>query len=1153
MQIFRHFRAILLLIAAAGLTAYSQSITGTVTGTVTDSSGGAIAGASVTLRSETTGESRSMKSNETGDFVFNGVVPGTFRLRVEQDGFKSVERPGLVLTATQRLAIGNLALPVGAVTDRVTVEGTGAVVQTASSGNSAELSGKQLNLLVTRGRDVISLLRVLPGVAGGTDENALGGTFGTNTPNISGQRIAMNTMSADGQSGNDADGVGGFNGMTSLDAIAEVKVLLNTYQAEYGRNAGASINLVTKSGSRDFHGSAYWFVRNEAFNANDFFNNRNSQARPLYRYNTLGGTIGGPVYIPGKFNKNRDKLFFFYSREDWRIREPRAVRRVTMPTALERQGNYSQTLDVSGRLIPITDPTNGLPFSGNIVPANRINKNGQAILNLFPMPNFLDRGLSGGNYNYQFQEITEHPKKLNTLKGDYNLTQNDRISARYTSWWADRRGYEGLAAFNSNWDQLRHHYLFKTDQIQTSYTKVLRPNIINEAQFGYRKLGEIGDATSANAFDKVTRSKVGLASLGQLYPDINTLSIIPQASFGGVPSAANISYDGRLPIDAQDWRWNYNNNLSWIKGAHSFKFGLSGEYQMNSEGPRSNFGGNFAFDRNVNNPLDSNYAYSNALLGNYSSYTESSARTTGLARQALFEWFAQDSWKATRRLTIDYGVRFTWFTPWRVTDGKAAALALERYDRAKAPRFVQPVLRNGVRVGQNPVTGAILPAVTIGSFVAGTGDPANGMVVQGTGQLPDGFANRGWEMGPRVGFAYDVFGNGKTAIRGGFGVSKQAVPSAGSYLWTTRTNPPVQFNPQIFYGNLDTLTQSAGILFPSSVSALERDPKAATVMSYSVAVQHDLGWKTVLDVSYVGNRSQHLQQTRELNTIPYGARFAAENQDPSAPGRPLPDNFIRPYPGFGGLTYIENSGYGNYNGLQTSLNRRLSSKLQFGVAYTWSKAMDLTSGDNGVLPRYRPYRIWNYGKSSYDQTHVMVLNYLWDLPKASARWNNAAAKMALDNWQISGIISMASGTPRDVSYSTVDGADITGGGDGARINVTGSALLAKGSQAFDRFFNPSVFSRPARGDFGNAPKDIFRGPGINNWDISLFKKFPFKNESRYVQFRWEFYNSFNHTQFSNVDNGARFDVQGNQVNGQFGRFTSSRSPRVMQGALNFTF
>ena len=232
------------------LATWSQTITGTVTGTVTDSGGGGIASAIATLRSRSTNEVRTVKTNESGDFVFNAVLPGTYNLTVEQTGFKTLERTGLVLTATQRLAVGTLQMAIGAVSERITVEAIGATVQTTSSGNSAELSGKQLNQLMTRGRDVISLLRVLPGVGTGNDENALGGTFGTGTPNIGGQRNGMNTMSSDGQSGNDADGVGGFNGMTSLDAIAEVKVLLNSYQAEYGRNGGASINLVTKSGTK---------------------------------------------------------------------------------------------------------------------------------------------------------------------------------------------------------------------------------------------------------------------------------------------------------------------------------------------------------------------------------------------------------------------------------------------------------------------------------------------------------------------------------------------------------------------------------------------------------------------------------------------------------------------------------------------------------------------------------------------------------------------------------------------------------------------------------------------------------------------------------------------------------------------------------------
>lgn len=249
-----------------------------------------------------------------------------------------------------------------------------------------------------------------------------------------------------------------------MDAIAEVKVLLNNYQAEYGRNAGAFVNIVSKSGTREFHGSGYWFKRHEQFNANDFFNNKRNAAKPLYRYDTFGATLGGPVYIPKVFNASRSKLFFFYSREDWRIREPRNPRTVTVPTALERQGDFSQSR-INNQPVLVRDPQSGLPctaanrsgcFPGQRIPADRLDASGAAILNLFPPPNFFDTATSGGNYNYVFQEITEHPKRQNMLKLDYTPTDRDRIAFRGRTWWADRRGYEGLAAFNSNWDQLQH-------------------------------------------------------------------------------------------------------------------------------------------------------------------------------------------------------------------------------------------------------------------------------------------------------------------------------------------------------------------------------------------------------------------------------------------------------------------------------------------------------------------------------------------------------------------------------------------------------------------------------------------------------------------------------------------------------------------------
>jgi hypothetical protein len=324
------------------------------------------------------------------------------------------------------------------------------------------------------------------------------------------------------------------------------------------------------------------------------------------------------------------------------------------------------------------------------------------------------------------------------------------------------------------------------------------------------------------------------------------------------------------------------------------------------------------------------------------------------------------------------------------------------------------------------------------------------------------------------------------------------------------------------------------------------------VYNYSCGIQQNIGFDTVLGVAYVGNVARHLMQTRNLNTLPYGARLRPENADPTAPTRPLADPFLVPFRGFQAINAVEFSGISNYNSLQVTANRRLRSGLQFGAAYTWSKAMTLTDDANN-LPMYRSAREFLYGKAGYDQTHILVLNYVWDVPKASRTWNNAVVKAVLDNWQLAGFTTFASGTPSGISYSTTDNADITGGGDGSRINVTGKAQLPHGERDFYRWFDTSVFARPAQGDWGNAPKDVIRLPGTNNWDVSLFKNIPLGAESRILQFRSEFYNVFNYAQFSGVDTAARFDTAGRQVNSRFGQIVSAREARVIQFALSLRF
>lgn len=1133
--------ALAVLFAAQAL---SQTVTGTITGAVTDPSGQFIPGATLSLTNERTGETRTATTNETGAFTLPAIPPGAYSVRVEATGFKAFQRTGMALSANERLSLGEIQLSLGALTETVTVVAQGSAVQTTNAAQSAMLTPDQMTSMMTRGRDVVSLLRLLPGVTYGTDPVALGGSYGTDTPAIGGAPNRTNNMTLDGLLSNDIGTPNVFSAPLSMDAIGEVKALLNNYQAEYAGNGGAVINIVTKSGSREFHGGGYWYKRHEMFNANTFFNNLNNVPKAKYRYNTAGFTIGGPLYIPGKFNRNRNWLFGFFSLEDWKIKDPRGLQQVTTPTALERAGDFSQTLDVSGRLVPITDPLTRQPFAGNRIPASRINKNGLALLNILPLPNFLDRNVSKGNYNYLFQESINHPKRTHLFKVDFVPSQNDRFTVRGSKWFADMMGYN-VAGGASAWGLFKQCYCFTEDGLTLSYTRVFSPTIVNEFTGGGRHNRELWFAL--DPLDKVLRTKTGFLA-GQWRPEINAQGIIPRVSFGGVPSSADISYDDRFLTGGADTTFTFNDNLTIVRNSHTLKAGIAISRIRNYEGEQSIFSGTFAFGRDTNNPLDSNWAYSNALLGNFSNYREATSRYGANMRQGFVEWFAQDSWKVTRKLTLEYGLRLSWYNNMYARYNEQQALfALDRYDAKKAPVFYRPAFDpSRRRMGQNPLTGEFVPAVMIGAFVPGSGDPAPGGVLSGDKTYPRGWVNQQpVELGPRLGIAYDPFGHGKTAIRAGAAILYNLRVSR----WSASTkNPPAVFTPITYYGNLDTFLQSAGVLFPSGTNSFHKDNKTPAIYNLTFGVQQDIGFATLLDVSYVGTLARRLHQTKNLNTLPYGARFLPENADPTNPARPLPDDFLRPLPGYAGITYAENAYSSNYHSLWTSLNRRFTRGFQFGVAYTYSKLMDYSG-----IPMYRPLRVWSYGKSGSDQTHSMVINYMWDLPKASKLLPNPLIRYALDNWQISGITALVSGQPMGVGFGTTDGADLNGGGDGTRIVVTGKAPLPRGQRSFDRWFDTSVFARPARGDAGNAPKDVIRGPGHNNWDLSLVKNMPVGSEQRHFQFRWEMYNAFNHTQFSGCDNTARFDPQGNQVNARFGQITSARSARVMQASLRFTF
>ena len=1163
----RAIHVAILTLAVVPPDALAQSVSASVAGTVVDQTRQVIPGANVTLVSELTGDARATATNEAGAFVFSAVRPGTYTVRVELAGFATFERKNTVVPANERLSVGAIQLNVGSLSETVTLVASGTPVQTLSSERSALITSNQIQNVADRGRDVVSLLRVLPGVAYQTPSEAPGGNFGTTTPNINGNRATWNTMTVDGVVGNDLGSPQVFSSSINFDAIGEVQVELNNYRAEYGRNGGPVVNIVTKSGTSQFKGSTYWYKRHERLNANDFFNNRNGVAKPIYRFDTVGGTIGGPVVLP-KMSAGRDKLFFFYSFDGLKSLNPRPLQQVTVPSALERAGDFSQSLDTSGRLITVRDPVTGQLFPGNVIPQSRINVNGLALLKVFPLPNALDRTLTRGNYNYNFQESLDVPKRQNVVRLDYHPSSKDSFYGRVSTWYGDNQGYN-VAAGGSAWGLVKLHYLFTDDSGLFNYTRVVSNTIVNEASVSIRHSTENGPPLSDADLAGITKAQTGFR-LGQLFPSINPLGIIPQARFTGVTGAAAITYDGRTPLTGDDKLYTFNDTLTFVKGKHTYKAGMYVEHVRNEEGPTATFAGSFDFSQSdASNPLNSGYAYANALVGNFTSYTESTTRPGGAGTANIMEWFAQDTWRTTQKLTFDAGLRLAWYSHYRHETGGAAAFSLERYDRATAPRLYVPALDNNVRVGRDPVSGVTVPAVLIGAQVPGTGDLNNGLVLATDTTYPAGFKDQPPPLPePRVGFAYDVNGDGKTAVRGSVGIFHNTRMS-GNVNWQATRNPPLQFNPQIFYGSMDTLLQSTGYNFPSDVQGFEKETRTPTLYSYSAGVQRDIGWGTVVDAAYVGSRGHHMLQTRNLNIVPFGARFLPQNQDPTRVNTALADNFFRPYPGFANLWFFENSGKTDYNALQVQANRRFAKGLQFGVAYTLSRSRDYSSnnetgtGANMQIATYQDPATWNYGLSTYDQTHVAVINYTWDLPKVSSHWNNTITRGLLDNWQISGLTSFASGVPVNVTWTAADNADITGGGDVARATnvaagnlvplLVGDAILPKGQRTLNQWFNTAAFARPPRGNPGNSPKDVIRGPGVSNLDITLFKNIPFGGSARRLQLRWEIYNVFNATQFATVDATARFDAAGNQVNTRFGQVITTRTPRVMQVALRFVF
>lgn len=1156
--------ALLLPSAAAG-----QAATGTISGTVADPQGSVIPGATVTIISESTSDTRVVVTDARGDFQVTNLQPGPYTARVELASFRTYERKNIVLSAAERLFIGTLTLEVGNLGETVTVEATGTHVNTAETQHSGVLTATQIEQTQVLGRDVTSLMRLLPGVRYENTVDSLGMSFGTSVPNVGGGRRDWSNVLVDGVIANEVGNSGLMAQQINLDAVAEVRILLNSYRAEYGRTGGGQVQIVSKSGTSTYRGNLYYYGRHENLNATNFFVNRAGAQKPRYRFNTYGANLGGPV--PGLNRTESKKLFFFYSMEAPLVNRPGPLRNWTMPTERERRGDFSQTLDSQGRLINIRDPLRGGAcnavtggpgcFPGNIIPTSRINPNGLALLNVLPVANNFDRTFTQGQFNYSTQENADNPKLNNIVRIDWRPSNSDSFYFTFKDWYSDQRGSE-ITAGPARWGFFNTHYLNTDRGISANYTKIIQSNLVSDTAFGIRQQTEQFYPLTQGDWDRINRDNVGFR-VGQFHPELNPRNVIPKVNFN-VPNSPNFTFDNRLVDQGEAWLTSLRTNLTWIRGSHSLKGGFYLEQSRNSEGNggvgAGPWAGEFSFNTDTSNPFDTNYSYANALIGSFREYREIDAFSEVIGKRLLSEFYVQDTWKAHRRLTFDYGVRFLWYQPWYSTQ-PAAVFVAERYDPAQAPRLYQPARINNQNVALDPVTGQTLPNVFVGSFVPGVGNRYNGMVSSSDPDYPRGFRdNQGLEPEPRFGIAWDITGDNKTGLHASVGVYHNPHVNANG-LDAMARNPPAQNTPSIFYGTMDTLlaagAQGAFSLRPSSVFGIERDAKTPVSYNYSIGVQREIGWGTVLDVTYAGFQMRHAEMETNINPVPDGARFLdinPQNANPQNPTSAKPSEFLRPYAGFQNITIRSHFGEAYNNSLQVQLNRRYIRGLQFAVAYTLAKTVSNGTSFNPL----RPEPWWNNGPDGTTQLHNLIINYTWDVPNGSRMWNNLLMRGLLDGWQFSGDSAFVSGDWAGASTSTTDNFDFTGGDGGTRPRISGDVTCTSGScdptpGGGGRYLNVAAFSRlQGRGDIGNAGRAFFRLPPIVNTNFSLFKNFRIGGTRR-LQFRWEMYNVFNQVNWSSINTNAQFNPAGEMVNQNFGQATGARDPRIMQGALRFTF
>jgi Carboxypeptidase regulatory-like domain len=1144
----------------------AQNTSCSLAGTVQDTAGSVVPNAKVTLTGEQNGFVRTVSTTSEGFFSFPDLTPATFTLAIEAPGFKVYRETGILINADEQRSLGQLKLQVGKVTDSVTVAADAITINTANGERAGTLSGEQLEQMALRGRDIFDAVSLMPGVVDVSDGRDSPSPTSISNIYIMGGRNDSKNMTVDGVTNLDTGSNTSVHSMPSMDSVAEVKVLMSAYSAENGRNP-SSINVITKGGGTQYHGQASWFFRNEDLNANNYFSNLAGRPRQEYRYNIGSYYISGPVIIP-KVTRGRKNLFFFFNQEIQQQVVSYSVNEKTVPTALERQGNFSQSVNTNGTKITVNDPQNGKKaFPGNIIPPSRLNPTGQAILNMFPLPNFVDPNIATRyNWNYYIAASEPYSRRTETARIDYAVMSNWQLYLSLSN-DADHQNVP-YSGGNAGWVAGSLNFLLspitytQPGRLATLHsTNTISPTLFNEASI----------AVSQNTLnfspqnpDLVNRVKLGIL-IPQRNPSLNPQNLIPDMTFSSIQNYANPSMSDGTPYFNQNTIYSFVDNVSKVRRSHVYKMGIYFEHTRKIQSAGPPIRGNISFNTDSNNPNDANNSYANALLGNYDSYSEALSRPQSNYLFNNVEGFIQDDWQVNRSVSISWGVRFYHDPPQYDTRGYISSFSPAAWDPAAAPVLLRPGVVNGVNVAIDPTTGTTYPQGLIGLFVPGVGNPANGQLIGGKNGVPGGiYKTAPIAIGPRLGGAWDVFGNGSTVIRGGGGIYFDRIE--GNPTMNLAGNPPAVYSPTTYYGTFADIASSAssGYLAPTGmVYSLATVPHQQQVYNFNVSLDRRIK-SNVFSIGYTGSLGRHLLWQRNINAVPAGADFLninPQNKNPQNTNA-LSTNFLRPYSAYGDVFLYEFANNSNYNAFLTSVQHRLSRGLNLSASYTWSKALDVADAYSSSVDPFLDNRSRNYGRAGFDRGQVFTMNFYYTIPKLGKATGYRALGWFTDNWDLGGVARMLSGGPLTPGYSLVTGIGSPTGtpSDSARLQV-----IDPNAPLTQRFGPPpepagqtSLTNAPwtvasTAPQFGNLGRNTVTGPGTNNWDLSLYRMFPFREGRVKAWFRFETYNTFNHTQFNGINSTAQFDKTGAQVNTAFLLPNSARPPRYIQFALKVSF